>query len=258
MVSKANQAFSLARPRLIATLLIIDGLAHISYGYTSYEYVGDPINILNLLSGFGVDEVLVVDLSASRTHRLNIQLLTKLRAVADFPLSYAGGIRSTMDADLIMRLGFDKIFLSACNPNLSTLLNQVSESYGIQALALSIDYFIASDRRYLYNPYTRSKTQTTLHSFLDSLQVNLMSDLLFSFVDRAGSRMGVDQDILHEAYIATLSNPIVLAGGLSAKGNQLLHRLTELHPCVAGLAASSSIFLQSGCSSALVCLERHF
>ena len=244
---------SLLRPRLIATLLIIDRLAHISYGYSRYEYVGDPINILNLLSGFEVDEVLVIDLTASQSNHLNIQLLTKFRAVADFPLSYAGGIRSTSDADRIMKIGFDKIFLSACNPNLSTLMIYISNLYGIQAVALSIDYAIASNQRYMYNPYIRSNTNTTLEGLLNSLQSNLVSDLLFSCVDRAASNCGVDQILLNESYISELSNPIILSGGFSTEDNQFI----KLHG-VSGLAASSSIFLQSGCSSALVCLERHF
>ena len=258
MITKAIHSLALPRPRLIATLLIINGLAYISYGYSSYEYVGDPINILNLLSGFDVDEVLIVDLSASSSHQLNIRLLSKLRAVADFPLAYAGGIKSAIHADCIMQLGFDKIFLAACNPSLPTLLKQISECYGIQALGLSVDYAIDNNKRYIYNPYIRRNSQLSLSSFLGSLQVNLLSDLLFSCVDRAGHKTGLDLSILQEDYICVIDNPILLSGGLHSQGSQLLKNVNELYPGVAGFVASSSIFLQSGSSSALVCLERHF
>lgn len=246
------------RPRLIAALLLLDGLAHISYGYSEYEYVGDPINILNLLSGFEVDEVLIVDLTASKHGSLSIPLLGRLRAVADFPLAYAGGIKTIAHADKVMSLGYDKMFLSASNPYLVWLLGKIAERYGKQAVAISIDYCSGPNGRYLFNPYARERTTALLSDILSRLPLDLASDLLFSCVERTGYQKGIDHEILQDPYINSLRNPIILAGGLQKKGGLLLRELIDIHSTFAGIAASSSIFLQSGSSSALVCLERHF
>ena len=254
----ASKTSTGTRARLIVSLLIIDELAYISYGYSTYEYVGDPINILNILSGFEVDEVLIIDLSASRANHLNLNLMRRLRAVSDFPLSYAGGIRTMNDANAIMQLGFDKLCLNACNPNLSILLLQISQYYGVQSLAVSVDYTTVCNKRYIYNPYTRNGTQLGLATAVCALPVNLFSDILFSSVPRAGSQTGIDIDIIYDTTIQNLRNPIVLSSGLGSNGRELLAQLTELHSGVAGLAASASIFLQSVRFSALVCLERHY
>lgn len=85
-----------------------------------------------------------------------------------------------------------------------------------------------------------------------------MFQIFFSSVSRAGNQVGIDYTILQESYIASIDNPIVLAGGLQNLHNLSLGSLQDMHPSFAGLAASSSIFLQSGPFSSLVCLERHF
>ena len=253
MISQQKQT----RPRLIASMLLIQNLAHISYEYRKYEYVGDPINIINLLSGFNVDEVLIIDLSASKSGNLGLPLLSRLRALADFPLTYAGGIRSLSQAYQVMNIGFDKLLFSICNPLISDLVPRLAVRYGSQALALSIDYLSLDRQRYVYNPYLRNKTQITIEESLSRRSLDCVSDLLLSSVDRAGRQSGVDYTVLRESYIACIDNPIVLAGGLLNLQNCPLDSLLEIHPSFAGLAASSSIFLQSGPSSSLVCLERH-
>jgi cyclase len=245
------------RPRLIASLLLINNLAHISYEYTNYEYVGDPINIINLLSGFNVDEVLIIDLSASQSGNLSLSLLSRLRALADFPLSYAGGIRSFNQACQVMNIGFDKLLFSISNPLISDLCPRLASRYGNQSLALSIDYISLDIQRYVYNPYSRRKTSITIDEILSRNNLAYVSDLLLSSVDRAGRQCGVDHTVLQEPYIACIDNPIVLAGGLLNLQSLTVCSLLKTHPSFAGIAASSSIFLQSGPSSSLVCLERH-
>lgn len=167
------------RPRLIASLLIINNLAQISYEYMTYEYVGDPINITNLLSGFNVDEVLIIDLSASKSGNLSLPLLSRLRALADFPLTYAGGIRSLPQAYEVMNTGFDKLLFSICNPLIPELIPKLASRYGSQALALSIDYISLDTRRYVFNPYTRRKMQVTIEDSIFVPALNDVSDLLF-------------------------------------------------------------------------------
>jgi len=257
MIQSKNNFNHDYRHRLIASILVIERLAYISYGYREYEYVGDPLNILSILSGFNVDEVLIVDISASARRAIDVGLLRCLRSVADFPLTYAGGLGSLSNAQCVMELGYDKLMLSLCNKELSSILPTLSSMYGEQALALSIDYGFTYGKRYLFNPYSRELTNILISYSLIEVHASMVSDLVLSCVDIAGKKIGLDRKILQETFLTKLDNPLVLAGGLEDLHKEDLEQLSDYNSNFAGIAASSSIFLQSGRGSALVCLRRH-
>ena len=116
-----NRDKLMTRPRLIAAVLIRESLGYVSHKYCGYEYIGDPINCLSILSGYQVDEVLVVDLTASYSGKINSNILKRLR-LADYPLSYTGGIRDSDKFQQVMDEGFDKIYLNSNNCNVKRIV----------------------------------------------------------------------------------------------------------------------------------------
>ena len=246
------------KPRLIPSILLKHRLAFVSRLFDEYNYVGDPLNILNILSSCCADEVHVVDKSASVSGQIDRSLLEKLRSVSDFPLAYAGGIRAAPQIDIVFGAGFDKILLSACNTNLIQLAQYTHDKYGSQALGLSLDYSFVSHKRHIYNPYSRTYTQDLAVAYLLSLPVQLFSDILLTSVSFNGLSSGVDGDILESIASSRLRNPILLAGGLHHYNSTLVDSLTEKNPHFSGIAASTSVFLQNySFGSALVSLTRH-
>jgi cyclase len=246
------------KQRLIPSLLLRSRLAFVSRRFNEYEYVGDPINILNILSSCCVDEVFIVDRTASLSGRIDQGFLERLRSVSDFPLSYAGGIRKTAQVDQVFRAGFDKIFLSACNLDLLRLAQYTHMKYGSQALGLSLDYSGDSKQRNVYNPYTRLLTEHSLLNYLMEIPVELFSDVLLTAVTSTGLSCGIDIDLLDSVANTRLRNPILLAGGLVHYSSSLITDLIRRNPHFSGISASTSIFLQNYIfGSALVSLKRH-
>ena len=246
------------KQRLIPSVLLKHRLAFVSRRFEGFDYVGDPINILNILSACCVHEVLIVDKTASLSGQIDQLFLQKLRSVSDFPLAYAGGIRSSSQIDIVFRAGFDKIFLSACNSELIQLAEYTLNKYGSQALGLSLDYSFIYQGRNVYNPYSRKVTQLSVVEYLEDVPLELFSDVLLTSILSTGMSTGIDIDVLDSISSIRVRNPILLSGGLVRYSNSLASSLVKRCPQFSGITASTSIFLQNYCfGSALVSLKRH-
>lgn len=244
------------RPRVIASILLIDYLAYSFQDFCRYEYVGDPINIVSILSGYEIDELLLVNKTSIIQSKSFCSQLQAIRQIADFPLAFTGGIRNIDDAKTIMRLGFDKIYLSKFSPYERNLPTLIKNCFGQQAIGLSIDYIKTNGQRLLYDSSRRTCTDFDLRSFLSNLNQNLYSDIILTCVNNTGTGSGLDGEVLNTLRGLRLNNPIVISGGLK-DATDIVKVMSEYdHPHFSGVMGSSSLFLQSGSGSALICIER--
>ena len=90
----------------IAPSLILDNqkLIHRSrFDETTDRYIGDPINAVNIFNDYTVDEMFIIDITASKKKRkINFDLLEDIAGEAFFPLAYGGGIRKANEAEKII------------------------------------------------------------------------------------------------------------------------------------------------------------
>src|SRR5437899_7010839 len=98
------------RPRVIPCLLLSDGGLVKTIRFSRPAYVGDPINAVRIFNDKEVDELLLLDIDASRAGRApNLPLLERIAREAFMPMGYGGGIRGPEEARRILALGFEKI-----------------------------------------------------------------------------------------------------------------------------------------------------
>ena len=90
--------------RVIASLLVKNRLAYVSDSFRRLHYVGDPLVTARILSSSLIDELMIIDLSASQNNKIDSYLISSLRSICDYPLSYSGGIRSTSSIDNLFSL----------------------------------------------------------------------------------------------------------------------------------------------------------
>lgn len=84
----------ISRPRIIPTLLIDEGNLVKTKRFRNPNYLGDPINAIKIFNEKGVDELCVLDISASKKGRApGMDLLRNMATEAFMPLSYGGGSR---------------------------------------------------------------------------------------------------------------------------------------------------------------------
>src|SRR5690348_11165686 len=102
------------RPRIIPCLLIHNGGLVKTVGFGQPKYVGDPLNAVRIFNEKEVDELTVLDIDATvRGVEPNYDLIKRLASECRMPLCYGGGIRTAEQAQRIIRLGVEKVALSA-------------------------------------------------------------------------------------------------------------------------------------------------
>src|SRR6476661_7853082 len=101
---------------------------------------GDAVELAARYNAEGADELVVLDIAASRDNRPTF--LETIRRVAEqlaIPLSAGGGIRSLGDARSVVRAGADEVTLNTAAVEHPELITELSGQFGAQAVVLAID-----------------------------------------------------------------------------------------------------------------------
>jgi len=102
------------RSRIIPCLLISDGALVKTQNFKLPKYVGDPINAVKIFNEKGADELIVLDIDATRKSLSpNFNLIKKLAAECRMPLCYGGGVNSTDFASKLVDMGVEKVAVSS-------------------------------------------------------------------------------------------------------------------------------------------------
>src|ERR1035437_4381737 len=101
------------RIRIIPTLLIKDGGLVKGRNFTRHKYVGDPINAVKIFNDKEVDELILIDISATKENKEpNIAQLSDIASEAFMPVAYGRGINKIEQVDQILFHGIEKIILN--------------------------------------------------------------------------------------------------------------------------------------------------
>ena len=101
------------RPRIIPVLLIDDGDLIKTKQFGSPTYLGDPVNAVKIFNRKGIDELAILDISATRLEKEpDFELLKDIASQAFMPLSYGGGIKSVEQVRKLIATGYEKIVIN--------------------------------------------------------------------------------------------------------------------------------------------------
>jgi cyclase len=202
------------RTRVIPCLLLQDGGLVKTSRFSAPKYVGDPINAIRIFNDKEVDELIVLDIGASRQGKApDYDLIEQFAGECFMPLCYGGGIRTAEQAGQLFKLGVEKVALQSAAIDDPTLLESIAGAYGTQSLVASVDI----KRNWRQRPLLyRAKTRKTEHgNWLEHLQDLVdagAGEILLNAVDRDGIMRGMDIDLIREAASA-ISVPLIAVGG---------------------------------------------
>ena len=119
---------SLFRPRIIPVVLIDgSGQAIKTINFKRRIYLGDSVNIINLFSCFQVDELILLDIDATRQKRLiSLDILSDIADEGTMPFAVGGGIRNIDDVASLLRAGADKIAVNTAAVKNPKLISEIS------------------------------------------------------------------------------------------------------------------------------------
>jgi cyclase len=174
---------------------------------------GDPAALAARYNAEGADELVVLDIAASRDRRPTfLETIHRVAAELTIPLTAGGGIRALEDAHAVVRAGADKITVNTAAVERPELISELSQEFGAQAVVLAIDAKRAGDH---WDVMVRGGRES---ANLDALTwankgVSLgAGEILLTSVDRDGTQSGFD--IALTAAISTqISVPVIASGG---------------------------------------------
>jgi cyclase len=204
-------------PRLIPCLLLSKSGLVKTMRFTRPKYVGDPMNAVHIFNEKEVDELMILDIDASREERgPDFDLIGQLAGECFMPLCYGGGIRSLEDARGLFKLGVEKVALQSAFFRDPSLLRQISDHAGEQAVVASID--IRKDwlrRRRVRAPNGVKPPQSNWQSLIQLAVANGAGEILLNSVEHEGTLLGPDLDLVREAS-ALVDVPLIATGGVGS------------------------------------------
>lgn len=128
------------RTRVIPCLLLKNESLVKTVKFKEYNYIGDPVNTVRIFNELEVDELMFLDIFASKENRnINIKILKDISNECFMPLSYGGNIRSLEDAKKIFEIGFEKVVINSNAFNNLKLIEEIAKYFGNQSIVGSID-----------------------------------------------------------------------------------------------------------------------
>ena len=199
--------------RLIACLDVRDGRVVKGVNFAGLRHAGDPAELAERYNAEGIDELTVLDVTATLEGRR--ALLDTIRAVSRrlfIPLAVGGGIRSMDDARAVIDAGADKVSLNSAALTDPALITAVARQYGSQAVIVAID---ASRGPAGFDVFGRSGTsRDTREAVAWAVEAadRGAGEILLTSIDRDGTRSGFDCE-LTAAVSQAVAIPVIASGG---------------------------------------------
>ena len=202
------------RPRIIPTVLLNDCDLVKTKKFREPNYLGDPINAVKIFNEKGVDELCVLDISATLNKKEpNYELLSKMASEAFMPLSYGGGINNIDQAKRLFRLGFEKIVINSISNSNPTVISEIADYFGSQSVVGAIDYkkhFIFGESCYISSGRINTKIKPI--DMARKYEELGCGEILLYSIDNDGMRKGFDIETICKVS-KVLSIPLIACGG---------------------------------------------
>ena len=203
--------------RVIPALLMRNGGLVKTRRFKDPKYVGDPINALRIFNEKEVDELMVLDISASKEKREpDYALIEQFAGECFMPLAYGGGVRTVKQAQRIFGSGVEKICVQTAALDNLQFVRELADRFGSQSIMVSLD--IKKNWLGRARAFAAAKGEALSEDWLQ-----LLSDLVdagagevfLNAVDKDGTLSGPDFDLIRQAS-EQVDVPLIAAGGVSS------------------------------------------
>jgi cyclase len=223
------------RPRVIVCLDVKDGRVVKGTNFEGLRDVGDPVELAARYEREGADEIVYLDVSASKEDRGT--LLDVVRRTAEtlfIPLTVGGGVRTVDDIGPLLRAGADKISVNTAAVRDPSILTEGAERFGAQCIVASIDAAREEDG---YRCYTHGGSRPTgldAVAWAQECRDRGAGEILLTSIDRDGVRTGYELE-LTRAVADRVPVPVIASGG-AGEAAHLRDAFTEGHAAAALVA----------------------
>ena len=199
--------------RIIACLDVRNGQVVKGINFEGLRSAGDPAELARRYNAEGIDELVILDITATIEARR--ALADTIRAVARelfIPLAVGGGIRTEPDADAAIEAGADKVSLNTAALTNPALITALADRYGSQAVVVAIDAKRDGHRFAVYARSGQTAADRDAVEWAREAESRGAGEILLTSMDRDGTRAGFDCEMT--AAVGNAVNiPVIASGG---------------------------------------------
>ena len=203
------------RSRIIPCILVHNKGLVKTVKFKEPKYVGDPINAVKIFNEKEVDELIVLDIDATKENRgPNFKMIKGLADECRMPFCYGGGITTVKEAKKIINLGAEKVALSYSALSNISLCQEIGDVIGNQSVVVVLDvkkkiFFGGYD---IYTHNGTKKSNWKLSEFVLKLEEIGIGEIVINSIDNDGVMQGYDLALI-ESVREKCSMPITVIGG---------------------------------------------
>ncbi|HVJ28401.1 MAG TPA: imidazole glycerol phosphate synthase subunit HisF [Vicinamibacterales bacterium] len=199
--------------RIVACLDVRDGAVVKGVSFQGLRNAGDPAELARRYNTEGIDELVVLDVTATVEGRLALaRTIAEVSRELFIPLTVGGGISTEADAGAVIEAGADKVSINSAALAEPSLLTSLAKRYGSQAVVVAIDAKRAEDGWRVYTRGGRSATTREAVEWAREAEARGAGEILLTSIDKDGTRSGFDCE-LTSAVAAAVSIPVIASGG---------------------------------------------
>ncbi len=230
------------RPRIIPTLLIDDRDLIKTIQFSKRTYLGDPVNAVKIFNRKGIDEMIILDIGATRNNKEpDFEFLKDIASEAFMPLGYGGGIKTVAQVQRLLAIGYEKIVINTeliKNPH---MVAEAAKVFGSQSVVASIDAKMVQDKYKCYIDAGTKQIDISPVELAQRAERLGAGEIVINSIDRDGMMSGYDINLVR-SIVEVVKVPVIAIGGAGGI-NDLKDVLKNGH---AHAAAGGSMFVYYG------------
>jgi imidazole glycerol-phosphate synthase subunit HisF len=229
--------------RLIPCLLLRGNGLVKTKKFKDSVYVGDPVNAVRIFSEKEVDELVILDIDATREGREpNYELIAEIAGECFMPIAYGGGISTVAQARKLIRCGIEKVVINSASVDSTGFIREIADVFGSQAVVGSIDArktLFGGHRVFVKSGTIETKLKPEDHAA--ALVQAGVGEILLNSIDCDGQMQGYDIELIKKVS-ARVNVPVVACGGAGT----LDHMRSAMSQGGASAVAAGSMFVFYG------------
>ena len=202
------------RPRIIPVLLLKDLALVKSVRFRDYKYIGDPINAVRIFNDLEADELVFLDITASKRKRLiSLDFVKAVGEESQMPFSVGGGIRALGDIKAVIAAGAEKVVLNTCAGRDPDFVRDASDEFGSSTIIVCIDVkrkLFGVERAWILGGSRATRFSPV--DFAKLMEDKGAGELIVQSIEKDGTMEGYDIDLIRSISQA-VSIPVVALGG---------------------------------------------
>lgn len=222
--------------RLIPCIITKGNLVVQSFGFKKYLPIGNVKTAIEFFVNWDVDEIIILDIDATREQRSpDIELVEWAATECFVPLTVGGGIKTLTDIKNLLNAGADKVCINSAIHTTPEFINEAAHIYGSQCITVSIDSIETVKGYRVYDYLSKSPLEISPLEMAIQMEKLGSGEVFLNSVNRDGCRKGYDAELL-KTVSSRLKIPVIACGGVG-KSSDLAKGVLEGY-CQAVAAAN--------------------